>query len=60
MSDNLMTSKSSKSSNVNEDENNSLKQARDSLERFTRNTTDIPDDISHIFEWLETESEKWQ
>ena len=55
-----MTPKSLKSSNVNEDENNSLKWTRDSLERFTRNTTDISDDISHILEWLETESEKCQ
>ena len=58
MLNNLMTSKSPKSSNVNEDENNSLKQTRDSLERFTRNTTDIPDNVSHILEQLETKSEK--
>ena len=58
MSDNPMTPKSPKSSNVNEDENNGPKRTRDSLGRFTRNTTDIPDDVSHILEQLETESEK--
>ena len=55
-----MTPKSPKSSNVNEDENNGPKWTRDSLGRFTRNTTDIPNNISHILEWLETECEKHQ
>ena len=58
MSNNLMTLKSSKSSNINEDKNNGLKWARDSLKRFIKNTTDISDDISHILKWLETKSEK--
>ena len=58
MSDNLMTSKSPISSNVNEDKNNGPKQTRKSLGRFTRNTTDIPDDLSHILRQLETESKK--